>query len=132
MISESNSIKMQLLLVDYIKENADSSAAITQGLDIGTWFNNHSCALHILYMEQRTFVEFTQALTLLKPQLTCWGTHATTIGCLIKLEKPLITAAVKRHEDLHTAAGKKSDAMKKANDIIALILCVSFWATIKM
>jgi hypothetical protein len=123
---------MQLLLADYIKENADSSAVIVQGLDIVTWFNNHSHALHILYMEQQTFVEFTQALMLLKPGLTCWGTHATTIGHLIKLEKPLITAAVKCHKDLCTAAIKKSDAMKKADDIIALILCVSFWVTIKM
>jgi hypothetical protein len=124
---------MQLLLANYIENNSQSSALIQEVLDIVTWFNNHSCALHLLYAEQRTFEEFAkQVLTLLKPVITRWCLHSYSLSQLIKLEVPLHTTAVKWRQDLHMAAGKKADQIQKAKAIIAMILRVSFWADIKM
>jgi len=119
---------MQLILSDYIKLNHPESILIAQGIDVINWFNNHTFAAHILYAEQKTFVEYCDAvLTLIKACITRWTSHVMALLRLLKLKKPLRTAVYKHRDALREAAGKTADAKAKADVILATIESEAFW-----
>jgi hypothetical protein len=112
-------VQMQLVLGDYIKRNGQMSLRLAEVNDIINWFNNHSIALRLLYVEHRCTAD--QARALIRPCITWWTSHIMAIGWLIQLEIPFKTIVVRSRKELEMAAGTRCDAIAKAQQILAII-----------
>src|SRR5260370_42144487 len=125
---------MQLVLGDYIKKNPHEADVVSQAMELINWFNNHPCALALLFQEQCSYPEFSCVLMLLKPCLTWWGSHSLALTRLLKLKLPFQTLATKYargdgiNQDLLIAGGDPHDQVEKACRVVeGTIRSELFW-----
>ena len=108
---------MNHVVGDIFKVKGSFIETINNALEVVKWFNNHSCALEILWDIQCQLHE--QLLSLILPVLTHWTSHFLSVHCLLQLEQAFkhMLANVPEN-DLITCAGFQVKMKRKAHQIL--------------
>ena len=118
-----------LLVGDYLTL-AHYRKAVTNGLEVVKWFNNHSTALDLLRTEQlTTYPDRPRPLVLILPVLTRWTAHFHAVKRLLDVRRALVCCVLKHKERLAEIAQKsQTDGAKEMGArVIRLVQDDGFW-----
>jgi len=82
---------------------------VPPALEVIKWFNNHSHALAVLTMEQRS-ISNKCPLALLLPVIMCWTLHYCSLHHLLEVQGPMKASCNKYKVILLECAGPTADA----------------------
>lgn len=132
-LPKADKIQINLIVGEVLKLKHRYVQVMEEALEVIKWFNSHSLALGILQEEQLHRIRHTRSrvLSLILPVLTRWTSHYLAACRLLELEDHLRFIAQYRYPDLHRAAGNKSEAKRRADEVLQIVLRESFWADLK-
>ncbi|KIK75534.1 hypothetical protein PAXRUDRAFT_172564, partial [Paxillus rubicundulus Ve08.2h10] len=111
--------QVNLIVGDIFKLKGVFAKIIDDALEVVKWFNNHSQALGILCSVQRSKLE--AVLCLILPVLMRWTSHYLCICRLLELELMFKETLLQYSNKLLLTAGPKTDAKRKAAEVIAIV-----------
>ena len=103
---------------------------VDQALNIVKWFNNHGRALGLLHKHQAW--RYATVLRLILPVLTRWTSHYLSATRLLEIELAVRVLVLGSRAILVDSVGKKADAIRKANEVLDIVLDSSFWDGLRM
>jgi hypothetical protein len=103
---------------------------VPPALEVVKWFNNHSRALGVLAVEQRS-ISNKRPLALLLPVITRWTLHYCSLRRLLEVQGPMKACYNKYKAILLGCAGPTADAKRKAVEIQNIVENPSFWEKVQ-
>ena len=122
--------QVNLVFGDLFKLKSTYLTTIDMAVEVIKWFNNHSCALGLLWKEQ--LVTYSKVLALIHPVITRWTCHFLSSWRLLETDCALCSCCIKEEKQLMACTGDWQQDKAKAREIIKTVLNTQFWDNITL